>query len=93
MLFAFDWVVGQFVCNNVLIQLQALVHVQNIESRLKGIRRGTMQKPRSVALSVEGHVNYLLQVLLDLNYLLQVKLNVSYLLQVKLNISYLLKEK
>lgn len=93
MLFVFDWGVGQFVCNNVLIQLQALVHVQNIESRLKGIRRGTMQKPRSVALSVEGHVNYLLQVLLDLNYLLQVKLNVSYLLQVKLNISYLLKEK
>lgn len=93
MLFAFDWGVGQFVCNNALIQLQALVHVQNIESRLKGIRRGTMQKPRSVALSVEGHVNYLLQVLLDLNYLLQVKLNVSYLLQVKLNISYLLKEK
>nr|XP_022332154.1 serine/threonine-protein kinase ATR-like isoform X2 [Crassostrea virginica] len=40
---------------------QALVHVQNIESRLKGIRRGTMLKPRSVALSVEGHVNYLLQ--------------------------------
>lgn len=92
-MFVFDWGVGQFVCNNVLIQLQALVHVQNIESRLKGIRRGTMQKPRSVALSVEGHVNYLLQVLLDLNYLLQVKLNVSYLLQVKLNISYLLKEK
>lgn len=81
------------MCNNVLIQLQALVHVQNIESRLKGIRRGTMQKPRSVALSVEGHVNYLLQVKLDVNYLLQVKLNVSYLLQVKLNISYLLKEK
>lgn len=93
MLFVFDWGVGQFVCNNVLIQLQALVHVQNIESRLKGIRRGTMQKPRSVALSVEGHVNYLLQVLLDLNYLLQVKLNVSYLLQVKLNINYLLTEK
>lgn len=93
MLFAFDWGVGQFVCNTVLIQLQALVHVQNIESRLKGIRRGTMQKPRSVALSVEGHVNYLLQVLLDLNYLLQVKLNVSYLLQVKLNINYLLTEK
>lgn len=93
MLFVFDWGVGQFVCNNVLIQIQALVHVQNIESRLKGIRRGTMQKPRSVALSVEGHVNYLLQVLLDLNYLLQVKLNVSYLLQVKLNINYLLTEK
>lgn len=93
MLFVFDWGVGQFVCNNVLIQLQALVHVQNIESRLKGIRRGTMQKPRSVALSVEGHVNYLLQVLLDLNYLLQVKLNVSYLLQVKLNTNYLLTEK
>lgn len=93
MLFAFDWGVGQFVCNNVLIQLQALVHVQNIESRLKGIRRGTMQKPRSVALSVEGHVNYLLQVKLDVNYLLQVKLNVSYLLQVKLNINYLLTEK
>lgn len=92
-MFVFDWGVGQFVCNNVLIQLQALVHVQNIESRLKGIRRGTMQKPRSVALSVEGHVNYLLQVKLDVNYLLQVKLNVSYLLQVKLNISYLLKEK
>lgn len=92
-MFVFDWGVGQFVCNNVLIQLQALVHVQNIESRLKGIRRGTMQKPRSVALSVEGHVNYLLQVLLDLNYLLQVKLNVSYLLQVKLNINYLLTEK
>lgn len=93
MLFVFDWGVGQFVCNNVLIQLQALVHVQNIESRLKGIRRGTMQKPRSVALSVEGHVNYLLQVKLDVNYLLQVKLNVSYLLQVKLNINYLLTEK
>lgn len=92
-MFVFDWGVGQFVCNNVLIQLQALVHVQNIESRLKGIRRGTMQKPRSVALSVEGHVNYLLQVKLDVNYLLQVKLNVSYLLQVKLNINYLLTEK
>lgn len=92
-MFVFDWGVGQFVCNNVLIQLQALVHVQNIESRLKGIRRGTMQKPRSVALSVEGHVNYLLQVKLDVNYLLQVKLNVSYLLQVKLNIDYLLTEK
>lgn len=93
MLFVFDWGVGQFVCNNVLIQLQALVHVQNIESRLKGIRRGTMQKPRSVALSVEGHVNYLLQVKLDVNYLLQVQLNVSYLLQVKLNNNYLLTEK
>lgn len=89
-MFVFDWGVGQFVCNNVLIQLQALVHVQNIESRLKGIRRGTMQKPRSVALSVEGHVNYLLQVKWNVNYLLQVKLNVNYLLQVKLNINYLL---
>lgn len=50
---------------------QALVHVQNIESRLKGIRRGTMQKPRSVALSVEGHVNYLLQEATSLDNLCQ----------------------
>lgn len=52
-----------------------------------------MQKFRSVVFLVEGYVNYLLQVLLDLNYLLQVKLNVSYLLQVKLNINYLFIEK
>ncbi|RUS83841.1 hypothetical protein EGW08_008382 [Elysia chlorotica] len=38
----------------------ALSHVQNIEDRMRGILK-TKAKPRCLPLSIEGHVNYLLQ--------------------------------
>lgn len=42
----------------------AMTHVQNIEDRLKGLLKSTSKqgpaKPRSVALSIEGHVNHLI---------------------------------
>ncbi|XP_063432068.1 serine/threonine-protein kinase ATR-like [Mytilus trossulus] len=44
---------------------QAMKHVQDIEDRLKGIlknepKQGGQAKPKSVALSIEGHVNHLI---------------------------------
>ena len=36
------------------------MHVQNIEHRLRGLLKNKT-KPRGLALSVEGHVNYLIQ--------------------------------
>ncbi|XP_076443272.1 serine/threonine-protein kinase ATR-like isoform X2 [Babylonia areolata] len=39
---------------------QALNHVQNIEDRLRGILK-SKTKPRGLPLSIEGHVNYLIQ--------------------------------
>ena len=43
-----------------------MTHVQNIEDRLKGILKSTSKqgsaKPRSVALSIEGHANHLINV-------------------------------
>ncbi|KAL5004570.1 hypothetical protein ScPMuIL_018026 [Solemya velum] len=39
---------------------QALTHVQNIEDRMKGILKNKT-KPRGLPLSIEGHVNYLIQ--------------------------------
>ncbi|ESO92356.1 hypothetical protein LOTGIDRAFT_190706 [Lottia gigantea] len=39
---------------------QAMNHVQNIEHRLKGIIKNKT-KPRGLPLSIEGHVNYLIQ--------------------------------
>ena len=52
---------------------QALTHVLNIEHRLKGILKSSRQsnKPRSVPLSIEGHVNYLLQEATDIKNLSQ----------------------
>ncbi|VDI51371.1 serine/threonine-protein kinase ATR [Mytilus galloprovincialis] len=46
---------------------QAMKHVQDIEDRLKGIlknepKQGGQAKPKSVALSIEGHVNHLINV-------------------------------
>ncbi|KAJ8304688.1 hypothetical protein KUTeg_018271, partial [Tegillarca granosa] len=40
---------------------KAMTHVQNIEDRLKGILKSKGSRPRSVPLSIEGHVNYLIQ--------------------------------
>ncbi|KAK3087699.1 hypothetical protein FSP39_009351 [Pinctada imbricata] len=41
---------------------QAMTHVQNIEHRLKGILKSSRQsKPRSIPLSIEGHVRHLIQ--------------------------------
>ncbi|KAL8622808.1 hypothetical protein ACOMHN_026929 [Nucella lapillus] len=43
---------------------QALNHVQNIEDRLRGILK-SKTKPRGLPLSIEGHVNYLIQAATD----------------------------
>lgn len=39
---------------------QAMSHVQNIEHRLKGILKSKTSRPITVPLSIEGHVNYLI---------------------------------
>ena len=55
-----------FLFETTNIQFQAMTHVQNIEDRLKGILKSTSKqgqaKPKSVALSIEGHVNHLINV-------------------------------
>lgn len=55
------------IWNHLFLFSQAMTHVQNIEDRLKGILKNTSKqggpsKPKSVALSIEGHVNHLINV-------------------------------